>query len=83
MMTSETIRSNESLVLETALLAAHILLENGAEISRVEETFDRICRHYGVTNIRLHDIDKQWGHPSVKGMESICRQVGDVLSAAR
>ena len=50
MMTSETIRSNESLVLETALLAAHILLENGAEISRVEETFDRICRHYGVSS---------------------------------
>lgn len=28
--------------------AGHILLENGAEISRVEETIDRICRHYGV-----------------------------------
>ena len=23
-------------------------LENGAEISRVEETIDRICRHYGI-----------------------------------
>ena len=42
--------TNESAVLETALLAAHILLENGAEISRVEETFDRICRHYGVNS---------------------------------
>ena len=50
MKTSETIRTDESLVLETALLAAHILLENGAEISRVEETFDRICRHYGVSS---------------------------------
>ncbi|MDO5418138.1 MAG: threonine/serine exporter family protein [Lachnospiraceae bacterium] len=28
--------------------AGHILLENGAEISRVEETMDRICHHYGV-----------------------------------
>ena len=28
--------------------AGHILLENGAEISRVEETVDRICRHYGI-----------------------------------
>lgn len=28
--------------------AGHILLENGAEISRVEETMERICRHYGV-----------------------------------
>lgn len=40
--------SREKEILETALLAGHILLENGAEISRVEETFDRICRHYGV-----------------------------------
>lgn len=40
--------SREKEVMETALLAGHILLENGAEISRVEETFDRICRHYGV-----------------------------------
>jgi uncharacterized membrane protein YjjP (DUF1212 family) len=28
--------------------AGHILLENGAEISRVEETIDRICKHFGV-----------------------------------
>ena len=40
--------NREKEVMETALLAGHILLENGAEISRVEETFDRICRHYGV-----------------------------------
>ena len=40
---------------------------------------DDICRHYGVTNIRLHDIDKQWGHPSVAGMESIARQVREAL----
>lgn len=35
-------------VLELALAAGHILLESGAEIFRVEETMDRICRHYGV-----------------------------------
>ena len=35
-------------VLEAALEAGNILLENGAEIFRVEETIDRICRHYGV-----------------------------------
>lgn len=35
-------------VLEAAMRAGHILLENGAEIFRVEETIDRICRHYGV-----------------------------------
>lgn len=45
---TETEGAAEKEVMETALLAGHILLENGAEISRVEETFDRICRHYGV-----------------------------------
>jgi len=34
--------------LEVASLAGHILLENGAEISRVEETMERIANHYGV-----------------------------------
>lgn len=35
-------------ILEAAMQAGHILLENGAEIFRVEETMDRICRHYGI-----------------------------------
>lgn len=39
---------NEDIILETASLAGHILLENGAEISRVEETMERIASHYGV-----------------------------------
>lgn len=41
-------QSSEEEVLELAMLAGHVLLENGAEIFRVEETMDRICRHYGV-----------------------------------
>lgn len=35
-------------VLEAAMTAGHILLENGAEIARVEETMERICRYFGV-----------------------------------
>ena len=35
-------------IMEIAMRAGHILLENGAEISRVEKTIDRICRHYGI-----------------------------------
>lgn len=34
--------------LQLATEAGHILLENGAEIGRVEETMDRIATHYGV-----------------------------------
>lgn len=35
-------------VMDVAVEAGHILLESGAEIFRVEETIERICRHYGV-----------------------------------
>ncbi len=41
-------KEEEREVLDAAMLAGHILLENGAEIFRVEETMDRICRHYGI-----------------------------------
>ncbi len=41
-------RIDQREVLDIAMEAGHILLENGAEISRVEETIDRICRHFGV-----------------------------------
>ena len=37
-----------NLVLECAMQAGAILLANGAEISRVEETVTRMCSHYGV-----------------------------------
>lgn len=39
---------DEGEVMELAMQAGELLLENGAEIFRVEETMDRICRHYGV-----------------------------------
>lgn len=35
-------------VIEAAMRAGQILLSNGAEISRVEETMDRICKHFGI-----------------------------------
>ena len=35
-------------VLEVAAKAGHILLENGAEISRVEDIMSRIASHFGV-----------------------------------
>ncbi|MGN0201511.1 MAG: threonine/serine exporter ThrE family protein [Candidatus Cryptobacteroides sp.] len=41
-------KEESSKVLELASYAGHILLENGAEISRVEETMERIAGHYGV-----------------------------------
>lgn len=38
----------ERRVLDVAMDAGHILLQNGAEIARVEETMEKICTHYGV-----------------------------------
>lgn len=40
--------SSDKEIVELALQAGHLLLENGAEISRVEETMERICEYYGV-----------------------------------
>lgn len=38
-------------VAELAVEAGRVLLENGAEIYRVEETMDRICKYYGVESV--------------------------------
>jgi len=43
-------REEKIAVLELAMEAGRLLLENGAEIFRVDETMERICRHYGVTS---------------------------------
>ena len=44
----ETLEQRHAEALAVASEAGHILLENGAEISRVEETMERIASHYGV-----------------------------------
>ena len=44
----EELEERHAQALTIASEAGHILLENGAEISRVEETMERIASHYGV-----------------------------------
>ncbi|MCM1482773.1 MAG: SGNH/GDSL hydrolase family protein [Muribaculaceae bacterium] len=46
----------------------------------ITESVKEVCRHYSVPYIQLHDIEKMTGHPSVKGMQAIARQVLEVLS---
>lgn len=41
----------------------------------VTKSMAEICRHYGVPNIVLQNIDKQRGHPSQSGMRQIAYQV--------
>ena len=45
----------------------------------VNQSVDEVCRHYNVPVIKLKDIDKKSGHPSVKGMKSFAEQVLKVL----
>lgn len=42
--------------MEAAMEAGHILLENGAEIFRVEETINRICRYFGVESSNVFTL---------------------------
>lgn len=41
----------------------------------INKSVDEICRHYDVPVIKLKDIDKKSGHPSIKGMKSFAEQV--------
>ncbi len=41
----------------------------------LNESVLTICDHYGIPCIRLEGIEKRMGHPTVRGMESIARQV--------
>ena len=43
------------------------------------ESVHTILNHYGLECLDLHGIDKQAGHPSVKGMKQFADQVYDYL----
>ena len=45
----------------------------------INESMRTICAHYNVQLIELHDIEKQNGHPSISGMQSICDQLLEVV----
>lgn len=46
---------------------------------QISEGMLAAAAHYGVTAVALENIDKQCGHPTARGMESIARQVADAL----
>jgi len=53
---------------------------NSGLSDEVTQSMEDICRHYNITNIRLHSIDKQSGHPSIRGMKEIREQVWKVVA---
>lgn len=44
-----------------------------------KESMEAICNYYEICNISLGEFEKKDGHPSDKGMESICQQLTAVL----
>ena len=63
-MKREEPSQDDNKVLEVAMMAGHILLENGAEISRVEETMERMCRHFGVESENFFVLSNGPAHSS-------------------
>ncbi|MBR3287507.1 MAG: SGNH/GDSL hydrolase family protein [Bacteroidales bacterium] len=59
---------------------AKIINITNSELSdEVTNSMDEISRHYGVKNVLLKDVEKQNGHPSVKGMQAISDQVSAAM----
>jgi lysophospholipase L1-like esterase len=49
----------------------------------ITSSIHTICDHYGVKCIQLKDIDKQNGHPTIKGMKAIADQVLQAIRAEK
>lgn len=47
--------------------------------AEINESVEKICSHYSVPVIKLHDIDKQNDHPTVAGMKAIADQVLEAI----
>lgn len=45
----------------------------------INESTRTICKKFKVQLIELHDIEKQNGHPSIKGMQAICDQLLEAI----
>lgn len=68
-------------VLEIASEAGHILLENGAEIARIEETMERISKYYGVSSRNFFVLSNgifTTGHDNGNGVQNSGRQYANV-----
>ncbi|MDE6778555.1 MAG: SGNH/GDSL hydrolase family protein [Alistipes sp.] len=59
--------------------AAIFNIENTGLSEQIASAIEEICDRYGIANIRLHDIDKQHGHPTAEGMRRIAAQVGAAI----
>ncbi|MDY3090114.1 MAG: SGNH/GDSL hydrolase family protein [Porphyromonas sp.] len=50
--------------------------------AEIQTSIEQICAHYRVPCIRLRDVHKLNGHPSVQGMKAIAQQVQAAIRSA-
>ena len=56
-----------------------VFLINSELKKEITEGIAAACEHYGVQCLLLKDIDKIWGHPSIKGMTQISDQLSEFI----
>ena len=62
--------------LKTELPDAEICFIINTELrAEIGDCIELAGKHFGVKTVRLHDVDKIEGHPTIKGMAEICDQV--------
>ena len=67
-------------ILSVAMEAGKIMLENGAEIYRVEDTMDRIAKHYGSTDHHFFVLTNGiFVHNSKDLADAVCGSVANAL----
>ena len=72
---SISIRIGQKTIASFFVLAKICCILNSELREPINESMREICTHYQVQLVELHDIEKQNGHPSIKGMKSICEQL--------
>ena len=62
--------------LKNELPNAEIIFIINTELKvEIQKGIQNIAQYYGIKAIQLEDIEKESGHPTEKGMESICEQL--------
>ena len=66
------------LVSENPSAKIYCIINTGLK-PEISSFYKSVCRENGVDIIELHDIDKVYGHPTIKGMQEIKNQVMDCV----
>ena len=68
----------EHMTLRYPNVKLYFILNDGLKPA-INESVETICKHYGVELIKLSGIDKQSGHPTIKGQAQIADQIMEKL----